>query len=81
LEEVLSPKYCPDYKKIFEVFLENYKKREFLLYDATPTARPNIGNSAFGAYLGAEVVFGEIGGYSKRNLNEFKKLKYDEDNY
>jgi len=82
--EALSLKYCPDYKKMFEVFVDDFKKREFLLDDAMPTARPNIGDFAFGAYLGAEVIFGEGGGFSKPFLNDlkdFKQLKFNPDNY
>jgi hypothetical protein len=83
-EEVLSPKSCPDYKKMFEVFYENFKKREFLLDDAMPTARPNLGDSAFGAFLGAEIQFGETGGYSKpflKSLKDFKKIQFNKSNY
>jgi len=60
-EKVWQPQYCPDYKKMFSVFLEFFQKREFLLDDATPCARPNIGDSAFGGFLGADVIFGNCG--------------------
>ena len=63
-EEVLSPAYCPDYRKMYDLFLTFFKKREFLLDDAMPTARPNIGDYAFGAYLGADLVFHKTGGYA-----------------
>ena len=82
-EEVLSPEYCPDYKKMFDVFLKYFKKREYLLDDATPTARPNIGDFAFGAYLGAEIVFSPVGGYSKpliSDLKDINSLEYNENN-
>lgn len=83
-EKVLLPQYCPDYKKMFDVFLEFFKKREFLLDDAIPCARPNIGDSAFGAYLGAELIFGNAGGFAKpllKNLDSINDLKYDPENY
>lgn len=83
-DRTLLPEYCPDYKKMFEIFIENFKKREFLLDDAAPTARPNIGDYAFGGYIGAEVVFSQGGGYAKpflKDLKNIKKLKYDCNNY
>jgi len=79
----LAPGICPDYKKMFEVFIENFKKREYLLDDAMPTARPNIGDSAFGGYVGAEIVFGETGGYAKpflKYLRDIEKLRFDPKN-
>jgi hypothetical protein len=83
-EKAMRPEYCPDYKKMFDVFLEFFKKREFLLDDAIPCARPNIGDSAFGAYLGAEIIFGNGGGFAKpllKNLDDIDGLKFDTNNY
>jgi len=82
-EKALSPGICPDYKKMYKVFIENFEKREDLLDDAMPTARPNIGDSAFGGYVGAEIVFGETGGYAKpflEDLWEIEKLRFDTKN-
>jgi hypothetical protein len=79
----LAPGICPDYKKMFEVFIENFEKRADLLDDAMPTARPNIGDSAFGGYVGAEIVFGETGGYAKpflKDLRDIEKLSFDPKN-
>lgn len=83
-EKVLLPQFCPDYKKMLDVFLDFFKRREFLLDDAIPCARPNIGDSAFGAYLGAELIFGNTGGFAKpllKNLDNIKNLRYDPENY
>jgi len=82
-EKVLSPEYCPDYVKMFDFFYDEFSKRENLLDDAMPTARPNIGDYAFGAYLGAEVIFAETGGYSKpflKNLKDMASIKYNKEN-
>jgi hypothetical protein len=79
----LAPGICPDYKKMFEVFIENFEKRENLLDDAMPTARPNIGDSAFGGYVGAEIEFGETGGYAKpilEDLRDIETLGFDPNN-
>lgn len=54
--KALLPQYCPDYVKMFDVFLEFFKKREFLLDDAIPCARPNIGDSAFWMIRGRKNV-------------------------
>jgi hypothetical protein len=82
-DKALSPGYCPDYKKMFQIFLENFRKREFLLDDATPTARPNIGDAAFGGYAGADIIFGQGGGYAKpflKDLRDVEHLRYDATN-
>ncbi len=82
-ERALAPGTCPDYRKMFEVFLQDFQRREFLLDDAMPTARPNIGDYGFGAYVGGEVVFGEGGAYSKpflSNLEDIKALRFDPGN-
>ena len=82
-ERALAPGTCPDYRKMFEVFLRDFQRREFLLDDAMPTARPNIGDYGFGAYVGAEVVFGEGGAYSKpflTSLQDVKTLRFDPGN-
>lgn len=82
-EKALSPGICPDYRKMFDVFLQAFTRREFLLDDAVPTARPNIGDYGFGAYVGAEVVFGEGGAYSKpllAGLEQVKSLRFDPGN-
>ena len=39
-----------------------------------PTARPNIGDYGFGAYVGAEVVFGEGGAYAKPFLSDLGEV-------
>ena len=68
---------------MFDVFLRDFQRREFLLDDAMPTARPNFGDYGFGAYVGAEVVFGEGGAYAKpllSSLEEVKNLRFDPDN-
>ncbi len=48
-----------------------------------PTARPNIGDYGFGAYAGAEVIFGEGGAYAKpflTDLGRVKDLRFDPEN-
>ena len=82
-ERALAPGTCPDYRKMFEVFRQDFQRREFLLDDAMPTARPNIGDYGFGAYVGAEVVFGEAGAYAKpclTSLKDAKNLRFDPEN-
>jgi hypothetical protein len=82
-ERALAPGTCPDYRKMFQVFLRDFRRREFLRDDAMPTARPNIGDYGFGAYVGAEVVFGEGGAYAKpflSNLQQVKTLRFDPEN-
>ena len=74
-ERALAPGTCPDYRKMFDVFLQDFQRRELLGDDAVPTARPNIGDYGFGAYVGAEVVFGEGGAYAKPFLSSLKDLK------
>ena len=41
----LAKDICPDYRKMFEVFIENFEKREDLLDDAMPTARPRASST------------------------------------
>jgi hypothetical protein len=82
-ERALAPGTCPDYRKMFDVFLRDFQRREFLRDDAMPTARPNIGDYGFGAYAGAEVVFGQGGAYAKpflSSLAEVKNLGFDPEN-
>jgi len=82
-ERALSPGICPDYRRMFEVFLQDFQRRELLRDDAMPTARPNIGDYGFGAYVGAEVVFGEGGAYAKpflSSLDDIKTLRFDPGN-
>jgi hypothetical protein len=82
-ERALAPGTCPDYRKMFEVFRQEFQRREFLRDDAVPTARPNIGDYGFGAYVGAEVVFGEGGAYAKpflSSLDDVKTLRFDPEN-
>jgi hypothetical protein len=82
-ERALTPGVCPDHRKMFQVFIEHFQRREYLLDDAMPTARPNIGDSAFGGYAGAEVVFREAGGYAKpflKDIKDFTRLRYDPQN-
>ena len=82
-ERALAPGTCPDYQKMFDVFLRDFQRRELLLDDAVPTARPNIGDYGFGGYVGAEVVFGEGGAYSKPFLNSLQDagtLRFDPEN-
>ena len=79
-ERALAPGICPDHRKMFEVFLQDFQRRELLLDDAVPTARPNIGDYGFGAYLGAEVIFGEGGAYAKpllSGLADAGSLRFD----
>jgi hypothetical protein len=82
-EKALEPGICPDYRKMFRVFTDGFENRKDLLDDATPTARPNIGDSAFGGYLGADLVFGEAGGWAKPllpDLSDLSKLRFDPKN-
>jgi hypothetical protein len=82
--KALSPEYCPDHKKMFDVFIEQFESRKDLLDDAIPTARPSFGGSVYGAFFGADVEFGETGGYSKHiinNINDVKNLHYDFNNH
>lgn len=82
-ERALAPGVCPDYRLMFDVFIQDFKRREYLLDDAVPTARPNIGDYGFGAYVGADVVFGEGGAYAKpflATLEDLTHLRFDPDN-
>jgi hypothetical protein len=82
-ERALAPGTCPDYRKMFDVFLRDFEQRELLRDDAMPTARPNIGDYGFGAYVGAEVIFGEGGAYAKpflSSLTDVKALRFDPEN-
>ena len=82
-ERALAPGTCPDYRRTFEVFEQDFQRRQTLLDYAVPTARPNFGDYGFGAYLGAEVVFGEGGAYAKpllSGLEGVKALRFDPDN-
>ena len=45
--EALSPECCSEYKKMYEIFTNNFKEREFLLDNSIPTTRPNIGDVLF----------------------------------
>ena len=74
-ERALAPGVCPDYRKMFEVFREDFQRREHLLDDAIPAARPNIGDYGFGAYAGAEVIFGQGGAYAKPFLSDLGRVK------
>jgi hypothetical protein len=82
-EQALAPGICPDYRRMFDVFLRDFQRREHLLDDAMPTARPNIGDYGFGAYVGAEVIFGEGGAYARPFLSSMKDvgaLRFDPEN-
>jgi hypothetical protein len=82
-ERALAPGTCPDYRKMFEVFLEDFQRRECLQDDAMPTARPNFGDYGFGAYVGAEVTFGQGGACAKPLLSDLadtSRLCFDPDN-
>ncbi len=82
-ERALAPGICPDYRKMFEVFRQDFQKRELLLDDAMPTARPNFGDYGFGAYVGAEVVFGQGGACARpflSSLQEVGSLRFDPEN-
>jgi hypothetical protein len=82
-ERALAPGTCPDYRRMFEVFRQDFQRREFLLDDAMPTARPNFGDYGFGAYVGAQTIFGEGGAFAKpflASLQDVKSLRYDPEN-
>jgi len=82
-ERALAPGVCPDYRKMWEVFLEDFGRREHLTDDAMPTARPNFGDYGFGAYVGAEVTFGQGGAYAKpflSDLTDLRALRFDPSN-
>ncbi len=82
-ERALAPGVCPDYRKMFDVFLEDFRRRESLLDDAMPTARPNFGDYGFGAYAGAEVTFGQGGACARpfvHDLGDLRGLRFDEAN-
>jgi hypothetical protein len=82
-ERALAPGICPDYRRMFDVFLDHFCRREDILDDATPTARPNIGDYGFGAYAGADVIFGEGGAFARpflTDLADVKRLRFDPDN-
>jgi hypothetical protein len=82
-ERALEPGICPDYRKMFEVFRQDFERRADLLDDAVPAARPNFGDYGFGAYAGAEVVFGQAGAYAQpflADLGRAKDLRVDPDN-
>ena len=82
-ERALAPGTCPDYRKMWDVFLHDFEQRELLQDDAMPTARPNIGDYGFGAYAGAEVIFGEGGAYARpflTSMEEVKTLRFDPEN-
>jgi len=77
-------KFAPDYKKIFKVWDNDFKKREFLLDDSIPCARVSLGSSAFGGFLSGDIKFtSTFGGMSSpilENPSEVSKLKIDTDN-
>ena len=82
-ERALAPGVCPDNRRMFDAFVRDFEKRTDILDDATPTARPNIGDYGFGAYAGAEVIFGEGGAFAKpflADLGQAKSLRFDPDN-
>lgn len=57
-------------------------RRRDLQDDSMPVARVSFGSNAFGGFLGAEVVFGEGGGWSRPLLDDWSKLdalRYDPD--
>ncbi len=74
-ERALEPGVCPDYRRMFEVFREDFEGRAELLDDAIPAARPNFGDYGFGAYAGAEVVFGQGGACAKPFLADLGRVK------
>lgn len=74
-ERALAPGVCPDHAKMFEVFRADFEDRADLLDDAIPAARPNFGDYGFGAYAGAEVVFGQAGAYAKPFLSDLSRAK------
>lgn len=79
-DRAIAPDVCPDAAKMLNVFFDDFAKRADLLDDGTPTARPNIGDAAFGAYAGAEITFVQGGGVSKPmldDLGEMDRLSYD----
>lgn len=79
-ERALAPGVCPDSRLMFDAFEQDFEKRRDILDDAIPAARPNIGDYGFGAYAGAEVVFGEGGAFARpflADLGQVKSMRFD----
>ena len=76
-------KVAPDLDAMIEVWEDRLAKRRELLDDSMPVARVSFGSSAFGGYLGAEVIFGEGGGWSRpllTNWSLLEALRFDDNN-
>jgi hypothetical protein len=74
-ERALEPGTCPDFRRMFEVFRQDFEGRADLLDDAVPAARPNFGDYGFGAYAGADVVFGQGGAYARPFISDLGRVK------
>lgn len=76
-------RFAPDLEVMMTVWEDWLGRRRELRDDSIPVARVSFGSNAFGGYLGAEVVFGEGGGWSKPLLTDWsllETLRFDENN-
>ena len=74
---------APNIAEMFTACEEIYRRRKDLEDDSIPVGRVSFGSNAFGAYLGAEVVSGGTGGFSKPLLTDWSaldKLRFNEEN-
>ena len=78
-------RYSPDYKKMFSLYKEYFKKRAHILDDSIPVARASIGSAALSHYFGGKVQFTPGGAFSRPIINDigdfnFNNLKYNPEN-
>lgn len=73
--------YTPDYKEMFELYKEFYKKRVEVLDDSIPVARASLGSAALSHYFGGKVQFTTGGAYSRPIINDLKSFDFSILNY
>lgn len=73
--------YAPDYKKMFELYKEFYKKRVEVLDDSIPVARASLGSAALSHYFGGKIQFTLGGIYSMPIINDLKSFDFSILNY
>ncbi len=74
---------CPDITAMAAAWDHNYRIRREVEDDLLPVARVSFGSAAYGAYLGAEVVFNGDAGWSRPLLADYDQLpqlRFDEQN-
>lgn len=74
---------CPDVKAMAAAWDHNYRVRRHVEDDLLPVARVSFGSAAYGAFLGADVVFKQGAGWSRpllANYRQLDRLEFDEQN-